>query len=341
MRTTQKMKTTARKLLRFYLDERRDLRRTGNHQPLSCVAKPDRLVFTTNALPLQALCNIPGYRANKPEQLWKHLYRFVTRIRGTGSIREVVVESAPNVGWLPRYRVTVIPRDETGLLFDDLRFILELIPHFKIVLVEIAFDFPIRSFVDPSYVRRHGLFGKTWLRAGANELYERCGSTRGSKLVRWYVKFEVSQFRIELQLHARFLRQHGINHTSDFPKLAAILPVRHIHFASLNEAKLRKHLLRTVPSANRRADIFRAVATRKKSLWATLRYLRQNARLTNVRRLLTPRVSINTLVRNSLEDWARQWPSAPNRLNPPASEPASRAITKRKSAKADFNSRSK
>jgi hypothetical protein len=187
-------------------------------------------------------------------------------------------------------------------------------------LVEIAFDFPIRSFIDPVYVRRHALFGKTRLRAGANELHVRCGSARSSKLVRYYAKFEASTFRIELQLNARFLRQHRINHTSDFAKLATILPVRHIHFASLDEAKLRKQLLRSGLSQPRRDEIGKGVAVRKHSLWVTLRYLRQNAKLTNVRRLQTPLGSTNTLVANALKDWARQWSSAPTRLNPHANE---------------------
>jgi hypothetical protein len=134
------------------------------------------------------------------------------------------------------------------------------------------------------------------------------------------VKFEAAKFRIELQLHARFLRQHGINHTSDFAKLASILPSRHINFASLDETKLRKQLLRSGLSRKRRDEIAKGVAARKNSLWSTLRYLRRNAKLTNVRRLLTPLVSINALIGNSLEDWARQWPSGPNRLNPGTNE---------------------
>jgi hypothetical protein len=283
--------------------------------------KVDRLVFTVAVLRIQELCNIPGYRAQKPQQLWKQLYGIVTRVLGTGSIREVVVESAPQARWLPRCRITIVPRDETGLLFDDLRFILELIPRFKIVLVEIAFDFPIRSFIDPSYVRRHGLFGKTWLRAGTDEFHERCGAAGSGKWVRWYVKFEASTFRIELQLHARFLRQHRINHTSDFAKLATILPVRHIHFASLDDEKLSQCLVRSGLSRKRRDDIIKGVSARRQNLWTTLRYLRRTARLTNVRRLLAPLVSMNTLVSNAVKEWARQWPSAPNRLNPTASEP--------------------
>jgi hypothetical protein len=312
MRRMTKTEAAGATLLRWYLQERRELGRTG--KLLSCIVKLDRFVLTANELPLQELASIPNFQARKPQRLWNHRYGTRTRIRGTESVRELIVESAPNVGWVPRYRITIIPRDESGLRFDDLRFILELIPRFKIVLMEIALDFPIQSLLDLPYIRRHLLFGKTWLRSGTNALYERYGSAGSRTIVRCYVKFELSTFRIELQLHARFLRRHSINHTSDFAKLAQILPTRHIYFAELDSAKLRKQLLRTVPSRTRRNEILKAVAARKTSLWATLRYLRGTAKLTNVRRFLIPLVSINNIVSDALAAWALQWSSSANRL---------------------------
>jgi hypothetical protein len=176
--------------------------------------------------------------------------------------------------------------------------------------MEIAVDFPIKSFIDPVFVRRHLLLGKTWMRGGRHKLYERYGSAGSLKIVRWYAKFEAATFRIELQLHARFLRQHKINHASDFAKLAEILPAHHFYFASLDNAKLQKALLRSVPSRTRRNEILKAVAARKTSLWATLRYLRGTAKLTNVRRFLIPLVSINNMVTDALAAWAAQWSPA-------------------------------
>jgi hypothetical protein len=320
MRRTKKMERAARTLQRRYLQERRQLRQTGNYQPLSCVVKLDRLVLTANEVPLQALASVPGYRAKKPQRLWKQLYSIAIRISGTDSLREVIVESAPNLRWLPRFRIVIVPRDESGLRVDDLRSILELLPKFRFVLAEIAVDFPIKSLIDPVFVRRHLLLGKTWMRGGSNKLYERYGSAGSRKIVRCYVKFEAATLRIELQLHARFLRHHSITHTSDFAKLATILPTHHIYFAALDSTKLRKNLLRTVPSPARRNDILQAVGARKSNLWATLRYLRNGAKLTNVRRLLTPLASINNMVSAALAAWAAQWPSRANQLNPGAHE---------------------
>jgi hypothetical protein len=196
MPPTRNMQRAARDLLRRYLAERHQRREAGNYEALRCLVKLDRIVITAIAVSLQALCGIPGYRAKKTKQLWRQLYREVTRIYGTGSIREIIVESGPNAGWLPKFRITIVPRDPTGLRFEDLRFVLELIPNFKLVLVEIALDFPLDCIVDTPSVRRHLLCGKTRMRVGGTALHERWGSARSAKVVRAYAKFEASSFRI-------------------------------------------------------------------------------------------------------------------------------------------------
>ena len=140
MQPTPKMQAAERTLLRRYLTERRELRKPGSYVPLQCTVKLDRIVIIAREVPLQALCAIPAYRAKPPRQLWRQLYRMATRILGTGSIKELIVESAPNVGWLPKFRVAIIPQDQTGLLFADLCLILELLSQFKIVLLELAVE---------------------------------------------------------------------------------------------------------------------------------------------------------------------------------------------------------
>ena len=307
MHVTQKMKAAARDLLRRYLAKRRDLRRDGNYQPLRCHVKLDRIIITAREVPLQELGRIPNYRARPPRRLWKQLYREVTRIYGTGSIRKIFIESVPNVGWLPKFRITIEPRDETGLLFQDLALILELLPQFKIVLLEIALDFPLDSIVDTSFVRQHLLCGKTWMRAGGTGLHEKWGTFRSSKVVRSYAKFAILRFRIEFQLNARFLRKHGINHASDFAKLATILSSHHIYFASLDDSKLREHLRRSALPHKTKTAILKSVAKNRKSLWSTLRLLRRRWRFSNVRRLLAPLPKMNGIVVGALNQWATQW----------------------------------
>ena len=307
MRPTQKMQAAAKDLQRRYLAERRDRRRAGNYEPLKCDVKLDRLVLTAIAVSLQALCGIPGYRAKPARRLWKKLYSVVDQILGTGSVHKIVIESGPNARWLAPFRITIEPRDETGLLFQDLALILELLPQFKIVLLELALDFPIQSVVDPWFVRRHLLCGKTWMRAGGTALHEKWGTFRSSKVVRSYAKFAILRFRVELQLHARFLRKHGINDAFDFPKLATILPRHHIFFAALDANKLRQHLQRSSLPHKRKTAILKSVAESRKSLWSTLRLLRRKWRFANVRRLLAPLPEMNSVVVAALNKWATQW----------------------------------
>ena len=307
MPPTRNMQRAARDLLRRYLAERRERSRTGNYEPVRCEAKLDRIVLTANAIPLEALCAIPSYRAKKPRRLWKRLYRIVNRILGTDSIRKINIESAPNARWLAPFRITIEPRDETGLLFQDLALILELLPQFKIVLLELALDFPIQSVVDPSFVRRHLLCGKTWMRAGGTALHEKWGTFRSSKVVRSYAKFAILRFRIEFQLNARFLRKHQINHALDFAKLATILSSHHICFASLDDSKLREHLRRSALPHKTKTAILKSVAESRKSLWSTLRLLRRKWHFTNVRRLLSPLPEMNGIVLSALNKWAEQW----------------------------------
>jgi hypothetical protein len=138
-------------------------------------------------------------------------------------------------------------------------------------------------------------------------LHQRWGTARSGKVVRAYVKVEVPSFRIEFQLNARFLRQHGINHASDFQKLATILPGKHIHFASLDNDKLRQHLQRSNLPHKTKTEILRTVTTNQKSLWSTLRLLRRKWHFVNVRRLLSPLPEMNGIVLSALNKWAEQW----------------------------------
>ena len=307
MQRTPKKKAAARDLLRRYMDERSELQRAGNYEALECKVKLDRIEITARSVPLQAVCAIPGYRVKRPQRLWRQLYRTATRILGTGSIKELIVESAPNAGWLPKFRIAIIPRDQTGLLFADLCLILELLSQFKIVLLELALDFPLRSVVDPWFVRRHLLCGKTRMGVGPIALHEKWGTFRSSKVVRSYAKFAILRFRIEFQLNARFLRKHGINHASDFAKLATILSSHHIYFASLDDSKLREHLRRSALPHKTKTAILKSVAKNRKSLWSTMRLLRRTWHFANVRRLLSPLPEMNSVVVAALNQWATQW----------------------------------
>ena len=311
---TPKMAAAAIALARAYESMRGRLRETELYEPLACDSKVDRFIATTEKLSPKAILGIPGFKASNPRRLWKRDYRFAQRIKGTGSISQIVVESGPTAAWFAPFRIAVIPRDETGLRFQDLCSLLEVLPSVKIIVLEVALDFSNRSVVDLDYVRRFGLFGSTWLQPGSNPYHDKWGHV-GSKIVRAYVKWGTSQFRVELELHIKFLRENGIQDVFDFRQLLFVLFPDHIHFVRLDEAKLDRALHRSgLGLDERRAVRARVQQKAQRCLWEALRYLREKAHLTNVQRLLVPVPEMNRVIRESLQRLVSRWPVRPTRL---------------------------
>jgi len=311
---TAKMREATIALAGIYERLRERLRERDRYEPLACVCKIDRVVLATKTLTWEAISRIPGYVPHKVKSLWKKDYRFAQRISGTGSISEVVVEFKRTASWFPHFRITIIPQDETGLRYGDFRLLLAALPSAELKVLEVAWDFPSGGVVDLEYVRRFGLFGSTWLRPGSNPYHDKWGNVR-SKIVRAYVKWGTSQFRIELELHIRFLVENGISDVFDFRKLVAALVPHHIDFAQLDEVKLVRALRRSgMPLDERRAVLKRVKQKVQGSLWGTLRYLREEAKLKNVQRLLVPVPMMNRAVREALEKLVTQWPVSPKPL---------------------------
>ena len=132
--------------------------------------------------------------------------------------------------------------------------------------------------------------------------------------LRAYAKWETSSMRVELELHARFLRAKQIKDIFDFQRLAGILARRHIWFAQIDEKKLAARLRRNGINAQRQREIVQQVKSRESSLWETLRYLRRKVHLKNARRLLVPVSDVNRVVEDGLRTWAAQWPTVPTRV---------------------------
>jgi hypothetical protein len=311
---TAKKRAATIALAEMYEVLRERLRDSGRYEPLTCVCKIDRTVFTTKTLSWKAILGIPGYIAQNPTPLWKRDYRFARRIRGTGSISEIVIESEPTASWFAPFRITIIPRDDTGLRYGDLRLLLELLPGVELKVLEVAWDFPSGCVVDLDYVRRFGLFGSTWIEPGTNPYHDKWGGV-GSKVVRAYFKWDTFQFRIELELHVQLLRRLGISDVFDFRKLVVALIPDHIEFSQLDDGKLAHALdLTGLPQHETSTILKRVKQKAQTSLWAARRYLREKAHLDNRQRLLVPVPDMNRVIREALEKLIAQWPAGPARL---------------------------
>ena len=293
---------------------REQLLESGSYKRLDAACKSDRLVLTTDSLSWDAILGLPGYVLQKERRLREKAYRFARPIRGTGSIGEITVEHHRTAGWFPHFRITVVPRDGTGLQYDDLRSLLEILPNFAISILEIAWDFPVDCGVDLEFVRQFGLFGRTWMEAWTR-YHAKWGGT-GSKIVRAYMKWETFEFRVELELHRGFLRKNGVLDVFDFGKLTKALIPHHIWFGKLSEAKVGLAVRRNgMTKVEQEIVIRRTNRIAATSLWHALRYLHQAGRLENVRqRLLIQNPEMNRTIREALEKMLSQWPSQPAAL---------------------------
>jgi hypothetical protein len=256
---------------------------------------------------------LPGVRLLKPQRLWNQAYGKVRRVQlASGNVREIVVEYDRTVGFVERYRITIIPRRDR-VEFGDLQSVLTVVRTFKFSIIEFAIDFPIRSVLDLQYVQRHGLFGKMQPRfIGVNPLHDTRGSRRGGIFQRVYARFETDALRMEFEFHARFLRQHRINTLKDLRRVAQIVRDRLIFFGDLDEQKLDEQLRRNGLSERRRRNIREQVRDKAEDLSAVMRYLRRREHLTNARRLLVP-LPVNRTVREALEKWSTRWTATPAR----------------------------
>lgn len=302
-----------------YAELRRELGATKLYAPLSCVMLIHRLVLTVSvsprsAFPWTAIGAIPGARVGRGRMLFKRQYGLSTPIRGVGELKSFFVESNPTNGFVAPFRITIVPGGREGLQWDDLRTVLELLPNFKFVLVEVAWDFPLMSIVDIDYVRKRGLFGKSRPRSvEINPLHETWGGRKATKFVRSYVRYESDVHRAELEMHARALREYAIDSPFDFPRLVQTLLDRHILFGRLDGRRVVRRLRREGFSERQRRNVLDQLKDREGNIWEALRYLRRRVHLSNVRRLLVP-VRANRLLREAAADWARTWPTKPTRL---------------------------
>jgi hypothetical protein len=243
----------------------------------------------------------------KTRRIFRQAYTEVTRIRLRGSIREIFVYAKPRDRWSPRFRIVIIPRNQTSVRCTDFEKVLECLPNFKVVLVEFALDFPIASIVDLKFVQRYVLFGKIWPRfVGVNALHDSWGTRKGATFIRVYARFATDALRIEFELHSSFLRRHGINNPADFVNLAGILR-SHIVFATLNQERLIQQLQRNGSSEQEIQNILGQVEDRDECLYDALKYLRRKVHLKNGRRILIPHDGVNQHVANALKRWSETW----------------------------------
>jgi hypothetical protein len=291
------------------------LKMTKNPEGADCVVRLDRLQGYCFKDPTSALTNVPGFQSSpvirlRPARGSFQPYACVQRFHSARNKATFVIESEPNDRFMFPFRLTFIADDVDGLLSAQLFSVLEITPDFHMTMVELAFDFT--DGLTRQIVRREALFGKCRpIPSVGNTDY--WGTRRGMKRVQCYFKQDVHALRVELELHARFLKYYEIRSPFDFHKFIKLLPMRHIRFGAFSEQKLIRRMNHMGLTARQQQEVLRIVRGWPGFLWGTLNYLRHEWEMDNTLRLLddSPR---NEAVLDALNQWLRGWPATPTRL---------------------------
>jgi hypothetical protein len=173
-------------------------RKSGNGQALApapapgCEVKLDRQQLYCAQDPTAALTAVPGFtsltghRVNRPADGRFQAFGRVHWFRSTSSRMKVLIESERREPWLPPYRLTLYADDATGLLPDEVFGVLEVLPDFRLTMMELALDFAPEQ-LDRKFVRNHGLFGKS-RPVASKDGTDYWGTRRGTKRVQSYLK---------------------------------------------------------------------------------------------------------------------------------------------------------
>jgi hypothetical protein len=215
---------------------------------------------------------------------------------------ELYMQRQPACPWLAPFKLTVVANGRTGLERAELENVFKEFRATQFLTVEVAFDFSMMSEVDEAFVRRHGIFGKSHIVLGRPYKALRLGTRHSDTMVRAYSKPEIPSFRVEIQLHGRWLRKHRVQSLDDVSKLRTLLPVARIQFVEIVWASLRAHLLRKEQYSTRTISCAKSYQS---SIHRTLGYLRKEG-LSNVRRFLRP-LKLNETISNALRTWSEGW----------------------------------
>jgi hypothetical protein len=239
-------------------------------------------------------------RSQTTVDTYARVCEYVNRITGT----RIFIQYQPQLPGLSPFKLTIIPDDRETLSRDEILQVVQPFYKYRFLTLEIALDFDLESGVDLSFVRRHGVFGKS--RPNTSRLFvfsAQYGDRKGDKLVRCYRKLELNVFRVELELHSALLRRNRIAHLADFWRLSDLLFPNHIRFVRINWAALTKHLSRRGLDAT---QIIQRAKSENGSLHATMEFLRTNVGVYNVHRFLRT-TSPSSNICKGLKSWSRRF----------------------------------
>jgi hypothetical protein len=271
------------------------------------LVKLDRAIFLAELSGRERPPQFPGFKRLRDwfvrSQTNARTYRRVAEHANPHSGTRLFIQYGTELPGLAPFKGTIIPQDDQVLSREEIQQVVGQFSAYRLLLLEVAFNFPPASGIDLDFVRRFGLFGKS--RPNPLRLLEHgalYGSRKGSKLIRAYNKIELDVLRVEVEVHSAWLRHFGIATLRDIRKVPESLFPKHIRFVNVNWSALSRHLSRRGLSS---AHIMQQAKHRSDSIHAVMEFLRNSGVHNPHRFLLT--VAPSREIFKSLKNWARTF----------------------------------
>lgn len=265
----------------------------------------DRVQLVARAME-QRLPDIPGFVVRRDSFVHPQTrIRTYERVRNfknykTGTTIDVQYRARPP--WLQPIKLTVVAEDPKGLQRPEFESICGQFSWARLLTVELALDFQYGSKVNRSFVLAHGVFGRSALVGGRLFRDLRYGTRHSETLVRAYDKPKINCFRVEIELHSKWLRKFGLGQPVHLSKLPPLLCFDRVLFVEVKWDVLTEYLERK----NYDASTLEKVRAQSWSIDHTLNCLRRQVSLVNVRRFLKP-LPVNSVIKHRLRAWAIRW----------------------------------
>jgi hypothetical protein len=270
-----------------------------------CKVLLDRVQFVARTWTLQ-IPEIPGFRVCRDsfvrQQTAIRTYSRVRNFKNLKTCTTIYAQYWAAPPWLEPVKVTVVADDSKGVQRQELEAICGQFKWTRLLMAEIAFDFGEGSEVDRTFVLSHALFGRSKLVGGRLFKDLRYGTRKSSTMVRAYQKVETACYRVEIELHAAWLRSFEITQPRDLSKLAQLLCFSRINFVAIDWDALVDHVQRKDHPASALND----ARSQAYSIHRVLTLLRHQIGLVNVQKFLKP-LRTNAVVKRQLEVWAIRW----------------------------------
>lgn len=231
-------------------------------------------------------------------------YARCREFRSCHSATRVFLQYCPERSWLKRWKITIVPDDTKGLDRAELEAVLKHCRYWRLLLLEVAIDFPLSSYVDRPFIEAHAVFGKSRLQNNDRRPEQlRYGTRKSGKLVRCYPKEKLGVFRVEVELHSSVLRRMEIRNVYQLPQAASAIFPEHFELVKIDWLRLRRYLSKRF--AQRGRAIFLNARGHASSIRGAMRYLSRR-KICNVHRFLTP-MRLNKKVTAALCRWERSF----------------------------------